>query len=165
MNTTLDVEANETVEASFECDCPAGYSGDACEIDACEAAPDFCKNGGVCGVVLGEPVCDCSWTPGSLFTGTHCEQSPCDPNPCQHSGVCSLDAENNATCDCTFPFAGQWCDAAFALEHYSVDQPFFDAHAPWDGKAVSQSQVIRRSQHWARPTASTSVPLSLAAWD
>jgi hypothetical protein len=25
-----------------------------------------------------------------------------------------------------------------------VNQPFFDAHAPWDGKAASQSQVIRR---------------------
>ena len=152
INTTLDVEVNETGEVSFECDCPAGYSGDTCEVDPCEAAPDFCLNGGVCTVVLGvsgdertaEPVCDCSWTPGSLFTGTHCEESPCDPNPCVHSGECSLDAGGNATCDCTFPFSGQWCDGEFSLAHYSVAQPFFDAHAPWDGHAVSRSQVIRR---------------------
>ena len=144
INATLDLEANETGQTSYECDCPAGYSGGDCEIDPCEAVPDFCLNGGVCDVVLGAPVCNCSWTPGGLNTGTHCERSPCEPNPCQHNGTCSLDAGGSPVCDCAFPFAGPWCNATFSLEHYSVDQPYFDAHAPWDGKAVSRSKVIRR---------------------
>ena len=140
MNSTVDADTNET---SFECDCPAGYSGDVCEVDPCDAAPGFCLNGGVCTVSLGEPVCDCSWSPGGLFTGSHCELSPCAPNPCQHNGICSLDV-GSPVCSCTFPFEGAWCDAEFSLEHYSVSLPYFDAHAPWSGKVVSQSRVIRR---------------------
>ena len=136
------VSINSTVDA--ECECPAGYSGDVCEIDPCLAAPGFCLNGGRCTVDLGEPGCDCSWTPSGLYTGDHCELSPCEPNPCQHNGTCSLDEGGNPVCNCTFPFAGTWCDAEFSLEHYAVSQPYFDAHAPWSGKAVSQSQVIRR---------------------
>ena len=35
--------------------------------------------------------------------------SPCDANPCQNGGACSVDSNNKAVCDCKGEYEGYYC--------------------------------------------------------
>jgi hypothetical protein len=69
-----------------------------------------------------------SWTPAEQAAltlpegctlGLACDGSgtgdvlPCQPNPCQHGGTCSVDGEGGYTCHCPPSVTGQDCEIAF----------------------------------------------------
>ena len=35
--------------------------------------------------------------------------SPCDNNPCENNGTCSVDVNGNATCTCDGNWSGTYC--------------------------------------------------------
>jgi hypothetical protein len=35
--------------------------------------------------------------------------TPCDANPCQNGGACSVDSNNKAVCDCKGEYEGYYC--------------------------------------------------------
>lgn len=85
------------------CRCPPGYLGEYCHHkDLCQ--PDYCLNGGSCKmastVLPNNPVCVCPLG----FTGTRCQEqneSLCYPkNPCSNGGTCSLQLNDQYTCQC-----------------------------------------------------------------
>lgn len=97
--STVMCDNGGTCDAGI-CDCPDGFSGTTCEIDACASV--LCLNGGVC--VTGN--CDCP----DGFTGTNCETivtGPCDGVNCFNGGTCI-----DGTCDCPPGFTGANCETA-----------------------------------------------------
>ena len=92
---------------SFSCSCPAGYSGETCEdyIDECASMP--CMNNGTCLTQLLRYQCICPLQ----FTGSHCETDLCNPNPCQHGGLCDYsNTTNDYSCECIATYAGKSCE-------------------------------------------------------
>ncbi|XP_077975530.1 protein lin-12-like [Styela clava] len=101
-------------EGTFQCDCPAGFTGTTCEepVDPvtdprCIAPPAAsgceiqCVENGDC--ESSELCC-----PGGAC-GTVClEFDPCDPSPCQHDGICVADGRD-FTCKCKLGFTGAFC--------------------------------------------------------
>ena len=103
-----------------ECICPTGFSGDCCETDA----PSTACSSNPCGsdsdqhfqcdnLAHGLYICSCK----AGWTGSDCDQAidPCDPNPCQNSGTCSV---NNSTfsCSCDSSYTGQICECKVLRE-------------------------------------------------
>jgi hypothetical protein len=44
-----------------------------------------------------------------LPSGTNSPVSPCDNNPCENNGTCSVDVNGNATCTCDGNWNGTYC--------------------------------------------------------
>ena len=80
------------------CTCNPGFSGDACEIDACSALT--CAKGQRCVRGPGESAScqDCA----NGYFGSACEQDACSTanNPCQHGGGCVREPRGEASCTC-----------------------------------------------------------------
>jgi hypothetical protein len=54
----------------FSCTCKPGYDGDGKECHLASKCPvDYCKNGGTCTLILGEPKCACT----DKYLGKTCE--------------------------------------------------------------------------------------------
>lgn len=87
------------------CDCPDGFSGALCEIDACDDI--VCENNGVC--VFG--TCNCP----EGYSGVNCEIAPpplpCDSVNCENGGVC-----DNGTCNCPGDYEGENCENTVAAK-------------------------------------------------
>ena len=108
-------------------------------VDACTSSP--CQHGGSCiGLLESSYACVCP----ADWTGTHCEliavgmrvpgwqisqancsiagacidRDPCQPNQCQHGGVCRADstADVGFNCYCTAGFRGLYCTVAIAVD-------------------------------------------------
>ena len=75
-----------------DCQCPAGYSGDACEITPCSSQP--CQNDGTCSPDGSAYTCSCQ----SGYFGSHCQTSACTPDPCENYGVCVVLSEVGHGC-------------------------------------------------------------------
>jgi len=71
---------------------------------------DYCKNGGICVIVLANPSCACA----AGFTGKTCEtaetvqSTACINQPCLNGGTCSPNG-NLFTCSCPAGFTGTVC--------------------------------------------------------
>ncbi|RZF34933.1 hypothetical protein LSTR_LSTR011427 [Laodelphax striatellus] len=97
--------ANET--ESYLCDCPAGFTGDFCEIDINECENNLCSNGAVC--VDGMANYTCSCLPG--WEGWLCDKEidECASSPCLNSGTC-IDKLGSFECLCPDEYVGERCD-------------------------------------------------------
>ena len=93
-------------EDSYQCICPAGFTGEHCEsnIDDCEVNP--CQNGGTCIDFVNDYKCYCL----AGFNGTHCEinVNECRVNPCANGGTCH-DSVNDFVCACPPGYSGKVC--------------------------------------------------------
>ncbi len=92
------------------CRCPAGTSGDLCEIiaepDVC--APNPCFNGGSCND-LGGGTFSCTCPAGTSGELCQVNVDPCDPDPCAN-GVCEDNGGGEFLCRCDLGFGGPLCD-------------------------------------------------------
>ena len=92
---------------SFDCMCPAGFTGSDCGavIDFC--SNDTCSFQGDCLSLVDGFVCSCD----AGFTGMQCEVDvdECDPVQCQNSGTC-IEGIGSFTCICDSGFTGALCD-------------------------------------------------------
>jgi len=74
---------------------------------------DFCKNGGICLIVAGNPACACA----AGFTGKNCETAEglgataCQNQPCLNGGTCQA-VGDQFKCNCPAGFIGTVCQAA-----------------------------------------------------
>lgn len=122
------------------CHCGPRYTGSLCEVDLCNCScetyenagqpcpcifpppeecksnvvqkcrPGMCKNGGVCILSRGNPVCRCM----EEFNGPECEtyfgaRHAC-VDFCQNDGACHLDGKGNASCSCLDNWFGLNCN-------------------------------------------------------
>ncbi|KAL5012580.1 hypothetical protein ScPMuIL_011131 [Solemya velum] len=81
--------------------------------DECEIRPGFCKNGGKCEVLLGQPHCECT----GAWEGEDCSmyRNPCLDQPCLHSGKCiHVTGHDVYRCECTVGWIGDHCEVADA---------------------------------------------------
>lgn len=91
------------------CYCPAGFTGQSCEIDMNECSSEPCYNGGTC---IDHPqgyTCRCP--PG--FSGLQCqtEQDECLPDSCPEKAMCqNLPGIGNLNCLCRSGYEGHNCN-------------------------------------------------------
>ncbi|XP_077468678.1 protein eyes shut homolog isoform X2 [Stigmatopora argus] len=93
---------------NLTCSCPAGFTGDSCEVDVNECGSSPCHNGAICQDLINSYVCQC----GSGWTGLHCEDdiNECLPQPC-NQGICvQRDPGYGYTCFCRPGFVGRNCE-------------------------------------------------------
>jgi alpha-tubulin suppressor-like RCC1 family protein len=105
---------------SYSCSpCPAGYSGTgetACaDIDECAADNGGCDQLTVCTNTPGGRSCGAC---PEGYTGTGADGcrpivDACHPNPCQHGGSCTVDAQGGYVCQCPPSITGQDCEIVF----------------------------------------------------
>ena len=92
----------------FECACRSDYSGVLCNqrvSSSCDTTG--CVNGNcVLDPLTGNKNCECL---SSGFNGTMCENELCDPQ-CQNGGLCTIDQNGNAYCNCPNGLIGAFCE-------------------------------------------------------
>ncbi|KAK0072795.1 hypothetical protein PV325_010780, partial [Microctonus aethiopoides] len=100
-----------------ECQCPQGFHGDGLGPQGCQPGTSEVGSGpcasnpcvhGSCLPHGNEFICRCS--PG--YTGPTCATtvSPCVPNPCKNSGICTITPARTASCECTAAYSGPRCE-------------------------------------------------------
>ena len=94
-----------------KCFCPAGFTGERCEINVDECASQPCYNGGTCVDSPQGYRCECP----RGYTGLQCndEDSDCDrkPSPCPERTMCRDEPGiGNFTCLCRSGYTGEKCD-------------------------------------------------------
>ena len=93
-----------------KCYCPAGFTGQYCEIDVDECASRPCYNGATCVDLPQSYRCDCP----EGFSGLQCqeEDSDCDKeDACPERSMCkNLPGKDNYECLCREGFKGDNCD-------------------------------------------------------
>merc|ERR1711881_36073 len=95
---------------AYECECPAGFEGEHCEINIDECRVKPCKNGSQCVDGINDYTCECR----AGFEGKNCEINidECATNPCQNQSRC-VDGENDYECLCRPGFIGKNCETNF----------------------------------------------------
>ncbi|KAK1171313.1 protein jagged-1b-like [Acipenser oxyrinchus oxyrinchus] len=90
----------------YQCSCPEGYSGIACEKAEHACLSDPCSNGGSCVETSFGYECQCA--PG--WSGPSCMNNidDCAYNPCNHGGTCQ-DMLNGFKCVCPPQWTGKTC--------------------------------------------------------
>jgi len=88
-------------DGSYECICPLGWAGSACEFDINECVLEWmpCLNEGTCTNTVGSYYCTCP----AGFTGTHCEididECQSTPSVCNENAIC-INTVGTYTCAC-----------------------------------------------------------------
>ncbi|XP_066294600.1 fibropellin-1-like [Branchiostoma lanceolatum] len=92
---------------SYTCQCPAGMTGDNCQIDIDECVSNPCSNGGTCVDGLNGYSCVCP----KGVAGDNCEAhvDECASSPCQNGGQC-VDDVNSFRCRCLPGYSGDLCE-------------------------------------------------------
>ncbi|KAI7797596.1 putative cadherin EGF LAG seven-pass G-type receptor 3, partial [Triplophysa rosa] len=84
----------------LRCRCPAGFTGDYCEIEINLCYSNPCMNGGVCARREGGYTCICQ----EDYTGEHCEfdrrAGRCGEGVCHNGGTCRELSGGGFRCDC-----------------------------------------------------------------
>ncbi|MGH0139112.1 UNVERIFIED_CONTAM: hypothetical protein FKN15_030455 [Acipenser sinensis] len=90
----------------YQCSCPEGYSGIACEKAEHACLSDPCSNGGSCVETSFGYECQCApgWSGPSCMTNI----DDCAYNPCNHGGTCQ-DMLNGFKCVCPPQWTGKTC--------------------------------------------------------
>ncbi|MBV72346.1 MAG: hypothetical protein CMH52_13560, partial [Myxococcales bacterium] len=111
-------------DASYTCECPAGYGGANCEVDIDDCAVNPCQNGGACADGVNSFVCTCA----AGFDGDTCENNidDCADNPCLNGGVCT-DGIATYTCDCADGFIGNTCQLESGVDGFPQSSTGADA--------------------------------------
>jgi len=105
--------------SSFQCRCPAGFSGQYCEVDgtsrlessertACSSVP--CQGGATCRLSSSRDSFVCVCPPG--VKGKMCERdsrNDCRRAPCRHGGIC-FDRPGGFECSCPDGYRGITCE-------------------------------------------------------
>lgn len=99
----------------FQCDCPAGSTGEFCETIIQHCLPGVCNETGTreCQNLPNRPLCKCH----AGFTGGNCSetQSPCRNSPCKNGGVCEGGSgRDEFHCRCPSPYTGDRCQSKMA---------------------------------------------------
>ncbi|XP_067306556.1 protocadherin Fat 4 [Pseudorasbora parva] len=91
----------------FNCSCPTGFTGDACEQDFDECTKGPCENGGNCYNNPGSYYCQCK----EGFSGLHCNtvDNECQAVICLNGGTC-WNRQGGFICDCSPGYEGRFCD-------------------------------------------------------
>lgn len=100
---------NCSAATNFTCICPAGYSGNMCQILSC---PNGCSSNGICvaGGSNGEPpICNCS----SSWSGAACNMRQCVADDCLNGGTCLISSAG-VSCACTQGWTGSNCALPFS---------------------------------------------------
>ncbi|KAE9554545.1 hypothetical protein FO519_002249 [Halicephalobus sp. NKZ332] len=102
-----------------ECHCSDWYTGDICEVrkecisnpnnDACDCPDDPCSNNATCIEHKYSPPYECKCI-SQNFTGSKCENEPCNPSPCQHGGHCYTKSDGGRECRCLSIWTGWYCE-------------------------------------------------------
>ncbi|RCN24727.1 prepilin-type cleavage/methylation protein, partial [Ancylostoma caninum] len=102
---------------TYQCACPARYTGANCEIDSDPCGSRPCPLGIQCIPFYNEYLCKCP----NGFTGKRCEirgfdvEDACAAEPCGEHGTCIPIPRQHAhnlgyICNCTHGFSGKTCD-------------------------------------------------------
>ncbi|KJH45106.1 cadherin domain protein [Dictyocaulus viviparus] len=105
------------VDRTYQCSCPARYSGKNCEIDTDPCGSRPCPLGIQCIPFYNQYLCKCP----NGFTGKRCEvrgydmDDACANEPCGLSGTCIPIPRRHTynlgyICNCTHGFSGKTCD-------------------------------------------------------
>ena len=96
-------------DGMYRCNCPAGFTGERCEVDLCD--PNPCEyHGNQSGACRHDAevgfTCNCS----SGYEGKRCHKLKnfCQPDPCLNGGTCKR-RFNNFDCSCSPPYYGKVC--------------------------------------------------------
>ncbi len=98
---------------------PTCDDGNVCTDDACAPASGctHANNSVVChearceaGILYGAIACSNGSCPAQVATGI-CGDDPCDPDPCNGHGTCTVSSGGAAVCTCAAHFAGTTCNA------------------------------------------------------
>lgn len=154
--------------SSSTCDCPAGFSGQSCEV---VVPPGSCPPCGIHGACGGSAtnftcVCDAQWR------GSSCQVPVCpgyvagsSPN-CQNNGICDLDGSSGAlSCVCADGWGGvdcsnrvcpsQYCSngGTCALSEATGTDPVCTCTAAWGGTYCTVARASSGTPAWVIPVA------------
>jgi Notch-like protein len=94
---------------SFQCTCPAGFSGTLCQTNINECTSNPCLHNGQCVDGVNSYICTCP----STYVGTTCQTIHfCGSNPCANGGTCTprQDQSQGFDCTCATYFSGTFCE-------------------------------------------------------
>ncbi|XP_078696559.1 sushi, von Willebrand factor type A, EGF and pentraxin domain-containing protein 1-like isoform X3 [Branchiostoma floridae x Branchiostoma belcheri] len=93
--------------SEFNCQCPAGFEGDMCDVNVDECAAMPCYSLATCLDRVNGYECVCA----SGWTGERCDVNidECAPAPCLNGATC-VDEDNGFLCLCADGYSGTFCE-------------------------------------------------------
>ncbi|XP_078349853.1 uncharacterized protein LOC144634690 [Oculina patagonica] len=120
--TSVNIKENCTLDNQLGCPakvCPAGFTGDYCEVNIDDCAGALCDHYSTCIDLINNYSCSCGprWTGRlcKIFLGSLCNKTVNNnTDVCLNGGVCHDTADkNNYTCTCVPGYTGRNCEVEF----------------------------------------------------